>query len=127
MPNLSIMDVPESWAEALRIRAASNHRSLQGELMAMIERSLAEPPSPAPGVEPARRGVASLLAESPQTIDADRRAAELPIAAGLPRPLAIQGRQSVDALIAQLRVTAPRATPVRRTSTLIIRQDRDRR
>jgi antitoxin FitA len=37
MPNLSIKDVPEPWAEALRQRAAKNHRSLQGELLAMVE------------------------------------------------------------------------------------------
>ena len=37
MPNLSIKDVPEHWAEALRRRAALNHRSLQGELMSIIE------------------------------------------------------------------------------------------
>lgn len=37
MPNLSVKDVPEQWAEALRQRAARNHRSLQGELMAIIE------------------------------------------------------------------------------------------
>ena len=37
MPNLSVKDVPEPWAEALRQRAARNHRSLQGELMAIIE------------------------------------------------------------------------------------------
>lgn len=37
MPNLSIKDVPESLAEALRQRAARNHRSLQGELMAILE------------------------------------------------------------------------------------------
>ena len=36
MPNLSIKDVPEDVAEALRQRAAHNHRSLQGELMAII-------------------------------------------------------------------------------------------
>lgn len=36
MPNLSIKDVPEEIAQALRQRAASNHRSLQGELMAII-------------------------------------------------------------------------------------------
>lgn len=39
MTNLSIKDVPESLAEALRRRAARNHRSLQGELMAIIERA----------------------------------------------------------------------------------------
>lgn len=37
MPNLSIKDVPEAWAQALRERAARNHRSLQGELMALIQ------------------------------------------------------------------------------------------
>jgi plasmid stability protein len=35
--NLSIKDVPDGLADALRTRARSNHRSLQGELMAMIE------------------------------------------------------------------------------------------
>lgn len=47
MPNLSIKDVPEAWAEALRQRASRSHRSLQGELMAIIERALQEdaPPS----------------------------------------------------------------------------------
>ncbi len=39
MTTLSIKDVPEDWAEALRQRAARNHRSLQGELMAIIERA----------------------------------------------------------------------------------------
>ena len=40
MSNLSIKDVPEPLAEALRRRAARNHRSLQGELMAIIERAV---------------------------------------------------------------------------------------
>lgn len=44
MPNLSIKDVPEAWAQALRERAARNHRSLQGELMALIQR-VVEPQS----------------------------------------------------------------------------------
>jgi antitoxin FitA len=35
--NLSIKDVPEPWAEALRQRALRHHRSLQGELLAMVE------------------------------------------------------------------------------------------
>ena len=35
--NLSIKDVPDDWADLLRARARWNHRSLQGELMAMIE------------------------------------------------------------------------------------------
>lgn len=40
MPNLSVKDVPEVWAEALRQRAARNHRSLQGELMAILENAV---------------------------------------------------------------------------------------
>lgn len=35
--NLSIKDVPDHLADALRSRARRNHRSLQGELMAMLE------------------------------------------------------------------------------------------
>ena len=35
--NLSVKDVPDELAEALRAQARANHRSLQGELMAMIE------------------------------------------------------------------------------------------
>lgn len=35
--NLSIKDVPDDVAEALRARARANHRSLQGELMAIVE------------------------------------------------------------------------------------------
>jgi plasmid stability protein len=59
MPNLSVKDVPESWAEALRQRAARNHRSLQGELMSIIEQAVREAPAPcvvAPAVEPPAEG-----------------------------------------------------------------------
>lgn len=49
MPNLSIKDVPEALAEALRRRAARNHRSLQGELMTIIERAAEDI---APDVQP---------------------------------------------------------------------------
>lgn len=37
--NLSIKGVPDEWAERLRARAERNHRSLQGELMALIEQA----------------------------------------------------------------------------------------
>lgn len=40
--NLSIKGVPEALAEKLRVRAERNHRSLQGELMAIIERAAHE-------------------------------------------------------------------------------------
>lgn len=57
MTTLSIKDVPDDWAEALRQRAARNHRSLQGELMAIIERAAAEAQGsglPPTGIQPAR-------------------------------------------------------------------------
>ena len=44
MANISVKDVPDAWADALRQRAARNHRSLQGELMALIERAANELP-----------------------------------------------------------------------------------
>ena len=47
MINISVKDVPDAWADALRQRAARNHRSLQGELMAIIERAANEGPLPA--------------------------------------------------------------------------------
>jgi plasmid stability protein len=43
--NISIKNVPDDIAEELRARAARNHRSLQGELMAIIEEA-AGPKSP---------------------------------------------------------------------------------
>ena len=39
--NLSIKNVPDDVAEKLRKRAARHHRSLQGELMAILEEGLA--------------------------------------------------------------------------------------
>ena len=43
--NLSIKEVPEPLAERLRARAERNHRSLQGELMAIIEAAAGESPA----------------------------------------------------------------------------------
>ncbi len=39
--NLSIKNVPNVLAEKLRARAERNHRSLQGELMAIVENAVA--------------------------------------------------------------------------------------
>ena len=46
--NLSIKGVADGVAERLRLRAERNHRSLQGELMAIIERAAMEQDPPAP-------------------------------------------------------------------------------
>jgi plasmid stability protein len=57
MPNLSIKDVPEAWADTLRQRAARNHRSLQGELMAIVEQAVKqETEAPTSSADPANPG-----------------------------------------------------------------------
>jgi hypothetical protein len=40
--NLSIKEVPDALADHLRARAERHHRSLQGELMAIIEKAAEE-------------------------------------------------------------------------------------
>jgi plasmid stability protein len=70
MPNISVKDVPEAWAEALRQRAARNHRSLQGELMAIIEQAAQESlVSPAGTQTAARRPGASATRRGSKTIE----------------------------------------------------------
>lgn len=68
--NLSIKGVPVALAERLRARAERNHRSLQGELMAIIERAADESMAPAqPGASqsplpaPLYRGEATVREE----------------------------------------------------------------
>jgi plasmid stability protein len=45
MANLSIKNVPDEVVGKLHERAAANHRSLQGELMALVSRAVSEPPA----------------------------------------------------------------------------------
>ena len=56
---LTIKQVPESLAETLRERAAASHRSLQGELMAILHDATSGPPRamepPAEPYSPKRR------------------------------------------------------------------------
>lgn len=65
--NLSIKDVPDVIAERLRHRAARNHRSLQGELMAIVEQAAAEVPS-AP-VAPGANRTAVFVQRGSKTIE----------------------------------------------------------
>lgn len=64
MPNLSIKDVPEDVAEALRQRASRNHRSLQGELLAIITEATRQaatvPTTPNPPIQGWRRGTRNI-------------------------------------------------------------------
>lgn len=57
--NLSIKGVPDALAERLRERAARNHRSLQGELMAIVSDAVLDPPGAAgPSARAQNRGIA---------------------------------------------------------------------
>ena len=67
--NLSIKNVPETLAEKLRQRAVTNHRSLQGELMALLEATFG-------GGDHAPRGQ-SRATNTPDKIDAATNAASI--------------------------------------------------
>jgi plasmid stability protein len=74
MANLSVKDVPDDLAERLRQRAARNHRSLQGELMAIIEQAVREPeqvaaPLPRPAVVGVGWGGRPILRRGSKTIE----------------------------------------------------------
>ena len=45
--NLSIKGVPDGLADRLRRRAEANHRSLQGELMSIVEQAVTQVPTSA--------------------------------------------------------------------------------
>ena len=103
MPNLSIKDVPEAWAQVLRDRATRNHRSLQGELMALIQRA----------VEPQASTVSNDTA-TPEPGHNDPSQPINPLAAtprqrgvvGLDRfghPIIRQGWKTVEQVVAELR------------------------
>ena len=111
MPNLSIKDVPEAWAEALRQRAARNHRSLQGELMALVEQAVKqETEVPTSSADPAHPG-------APRIVGYDPRG----------RPIVQRGWKTIEQIAAEQRA---RGRPPANGAPLgvdIIREDRDSR
>ena len=111
MPNLSIKDVPEAWAEALRQRAARNHRSLQRELMAIVEQAVKqETEAPTSPADPANPG-------SPRIVGYDKRG----------WPIVRQGWKTVEQVVAELKAKYPEPIDSGPSSIDIIREDRDSR
>jgi plasmid stability protein len=57
--NLSVKNVPDDLAELLRRRAAANHRSLQRELVSILEAAVGRSVSPGPAAvrTPAREAL----------------------------------------------------------------------
>ena len=115
MPNLSIKDVPEALAEALRQRAARNHRSLQGELMAIVEQAANE--SAAQGLAPPAPESANRDPGAPRIVGYDRHG----------WPIVRQGWKTVEQVVAELREKYPEPITDQLSSVDIIRQDRDSR
>jgi antitoxin FitA len=74
MPTLSIKNAPERVVKRLRERAERNHRSLQGELLAIIEAAAREPraDSPAEILAEVRRLGVRTPAEAASIIRAER-------------------------------------------------------
>ena len=72
--NLSIKNAPEDIVQRLRARAERHHRSLQGELMAIIEAAAQEerPCTPAIVLAEVRRMGVSTPSEAVAIVRADR-------------------------------------------------------
>jgi plasmid stability protein len=72
--NLSIHNVPDEIAERLRERARRSHRSLQGELMAILEESVfgRAPLTPAEALAEVRRLGVQTPEESVQMVRQER-------------------------------------------------------
>ncbi|MDM0002492.1 Arc family DNA-binding protein [Variovorax sp. J22P240] len=109
MANLSVKDVPEHLAERLRQRAARNHRSLQGELMAIIEQAAYETGAAAAPALP--------VAISVEGSD---------VAPGR-RPVTRRGSKSIEQIAAEHRVRFPQPIGSGPNAVDIIRADRDAR
>jgi plasmid stability protein len=74
--NLSIKNAPDDVVQRLRQRAARHHRSLQGELMAIIEEAVGEsaPSTPASVLAEVRRLGLHTPSEAAGIVRADRDA-----------------------------------------------------
>jgi len=126
MPNLSIKDVPEAWAQALRERAARNHRSLQGELMALIQGAVA-PDASSPISSPVSDSIVKALAAS-SAGEGGRPSAVV----GIDRfghPIIRRGWKTVEQIAAELRAKPSDPAQCRDLprGVDIIREERDAR
>ena len=105
MSNLSIKDVPEAWAESLRQRAARNHRSLQGELMAIIEQAVRDGHEPLTHLSPPENpsdAWARTDARPGTVVGHDRRG----------HPIMRYGWKTIEQISAEIAAQQPDARPV---------------
>ena len=126
MSNLSIKDVPEAWAESLRQRAARNHRSLQGELMAIIEQAVTL------GADAeAFKGDLSNLNRLPMSAQQDRRPSRIVGYDRMGNPVISQGWKTIEQVCAEIDARPKSSRPVYTADMPlgrdIIRAERDAR
>jgi len=110
MANISVKDVPEQWAEALRQRAARNHRSLQGELMFLIEQAVQ-------GGEAAAAKLENSTGHEGRVVGFDPRG----------YPVVRHGWKTVEQVVAELNAKYPGPVTDVPRGVDIIRADRDSR
>jgi plasmid stability protein len=67
---LTIKQVPDRVADRLRLRAAASHRSLQGELMAILEDAVSQGTHQARQPEPPPYAVKAPAKSAPKTVPA---------------------------------------------------------
>ena len=110
MTTLTIKDVPEPLAEHLRQRAARNHRSLQGELMSIIEQAVQQGNQPGAGLIGTRTlGGGTIVGMSAQG------------------PIVRRGYKTIEQIYDELRTKYPEPIFDQSDSVQLIREDRDSR
>ncbi len=112
MANISIKDVPDQWAQTLRQRAARNHRSLQGELMAILEQAVQEPVAAS-----SQAGASQSAGPGASIVGLDRHG----------HAIVRNGWKTVEQVVAELRQKFPEPIANQMSSIDIIRQERDSR
>lgn len=122
MTTLTIKDVPEALADILRQRAARNHRSLQGELMSILESATAQAlPNPNPNSSPGHDSAALRGHADPST-----RAGSV-VGMSKHGPIVRQGWKTPEQIFAEQRSLYPVPLHDQASSLALIREDRDSR
>ena len=117
MTTLTIKDVPEPLAERLRQRAARNHRSLQGELMSIIEQAAQADAGGVTSPAHASSAIGSRTAGGATVVGYDRRG----------QPITRQGWKTIEQIHAELKAKYPEPIDSGPSSIELIRADRDSR
>jgi plasmid stability protein len=126
MPDLSIKDVPEAGVQALRLRAARSHRSLQGELMVLIQGAVVSESGPLNSTNPGYESISkTLAADAPGEASGGGAVVRLD---RFGRPIVRQGWKTVEQVAAELKAKYPHGpAPGQGSSIGMIREDRDSR